>query len=213
MHVEPHVIGLAWLIAAFLVGLFTCFFGYRLFMVLVAAIGLVVGATFGYEVGIFFGSQLAALIIAIILGLLGAWASVMGYYAFIFIFGGFAFAFLAAFLFGLTGGAIPVLLLIIIGIIGGFISIWLQRFIIIFATAAQGALSSVFALAAMFSGGGIPMYRRLFYRLINGEFPGSRGPWFYVAFLAWLVIFGLGLWAQFTRGREMYRRRSPVPVP
>lgn len=210
---DIQAIGLVWLIAAFLFGLFTCFFGYRLFIVLVAAIGLVVGATFGYEVGIFFESQLAAFIIAVVLGLLGAWASVMGYYAFIFIVGGFAFAFLTAFLFGLANGTAPVLLLIIVGVVGGFVSLWLQRILISFATAAQGALASVFALIAIFSGGGILLYRRLFYQLLSGEIPDKGGFWFYLSLILWMVIFGLGLWAQFTRGKEMYRRRRPVPVP
>lgn len=202
-----------WLIAAFLFGLFTCFFGYRLFIVLVAAVGLVVGATFGYSLGMIFGSELAAFIIAVIFGLLGAWASIMGYYAFIFIVGGFGFAFLAAFLMGLAHHDVHLLLLLIIGIIGGFVSLWLQRIIVIIATSAQGALASVFALVAIFSGGGIPMYRGLFYRILSGEVPGRGGLWFYLSLLAWLALFGLGLWAQFTRGKEMYRRHRPAPVP
>jgi hypothetical protein len=209
---DIQFIELVWLITAFLFGLFTCFFGYRLFIVFVAAVGLIVGATAGYELGLLLGSEIAAFIIAVVLGLIGAWASVMGYYAFIFIIGGFAFAFLTAFIVGMTNDTVPMLLVIIVGLVGGFLSLWLQRIIIILATSAQGALASVFALFSIFSGGGISMYRALFYNFLSGEIPGKGGIWFYLSFLVWLMLFALGLWAQFSRGKEMYRRNRPVPA-
>jgi hypothetical protein len=31
--------------------------------------------------------------------------------------------------------------------------------------------------------------------------------WFYVGTLLWLIVFAFGLVAQFTRGKEMYRRQ------
>jgi hypothetical protein len=210
--VDIQVVGLIWLISAFLFGLFTCFFGYRLFIFLVAAIGLLVGATTGYAIGALLGSELAAFIIAVIAGIIGAWASIMGYYAFIFIVGGFGFAFLTAFVFGLTNNNVPALLLIVIGIVGGFLSLWLQRIVIVIATAAQGALASLFALVALFSGGDMFTYRSLFYRLLSGEIPGRGSILFYLLFLVWLGLFGLGLWGQFTRGKEMYRRHRSVAV-
>ena len=94
---DIQMIGVLWLIGAFFLGLLNCFFGYRLFIVTVAIVGLLLGASLGYTLGAFVGSNIAGLIAAAVLGLIGAWASVSAYYAFIFVAGAFGFALFAAF--------------------------------------------------------------------------------------------------------------------
>ncbi len=209
MDVQTY--GFLWLIVTLLFGLLTCFFGYRLFLVLVGILGFALGASLGYFIGDWLGSGIISLVLVLILGLLGAWASITAYYAFIFVVGAFGFALLVAFLVGLyTTGGVSILFPIIAGFVGGFLALWLQRIIIILATAAQGALASVLAVAAMIQGGGMWAYRELYYRLLDGQLARPGDLRFYAGLLIWVLLFGAGLFAQLTRGKEMYRRRRKV---
>lgn len=197
--------GFIWLSLALLLGLLNCFFGYRLFLVTVGFLGLLLGAWGGYYVGQWLSAPIPTFVFIIVLGLLGVWAAISGYYAFMFVAGAFAFALLAAFLGGLYTNDVPRLLLFAVGLLGGFVSLWLQRIIIISATAAQGALSVVLALFAFISGGGMVAYRQLLHRLLDGELAGRGGMWFYLGAFLWLLLFVAGVVAQATRGKEMYR--------
>ncbi|UCD58845.1 MAG: DUF4203 domain-containing protein [Candidatus Hydrogenedentota bacterium] len=201
--------GLLWVIAAFFLGLFNCFFGYRLFIVTVAIVGLALGASFGYLMGLSMGSTVVAFVAAVVLGLIGAWASVAAYYAFIFVAGAVGFALLTAFVSGYFAEHVPVLIPILAGLAGGLLALWLQRIVIIAATAVQGALASVLALVSIVSSGGVGAYRDFLYRLLNGELSRRGGIWFYLGMLLWLILFVCGLATQFSRGKEMYRRRAP----
>ena len=205
---DIQMVGVLWLIGAFSLGLLNCFFGYRLFIVTVAIVGFLLGASLGYALGAFVGSSIAGLIAAAVLGLIGAWASVSAYYAFIFVAGAFGFALFAAFVAGLFGSDVHVAVPIVAGLIGGFLALWLQRVVIILATAAQGALASVLAAASLVSGGGVQAYRALFYRLLDGDISRLGSFWLYLGLFSWLVLFAAGLAAQFTRGKEMYRRQG-----
>jgi hypothetical protein len=200
-----HLYGFFWLSAALFLGLLNCFFGYRLFLVTVGFLGLLFGSWAGYYIGNWLSPPIPTIVFIIVLGLIGVWASISGYYAFIFVLGAFAFALLAGVIGGLYANDVPALLLFVFGLIGGFISLWLQRIIIIFATAAQGALSVIFALFAFISGRGVIAYQQLFRRLLEGELGRRGGLWFYVGAFFWLVLFVAGVVAQFTRGKEMYR--------
>jgi hypothetical protein len=204
---DPQMVGVVWLIGAFLFGLLNCFFGYRLFIVTVAIAGFVIGASLGYAIGIWTGYWVVGLIAAVVGGLIAGWACMMAYYAFIFVVGGIGFALAASFLAGLFMTDVHILIPIAAGLIGGFLSVWLQRLIIINATAAQGALASVLAVAALVSGGGTSAYRDLFDRLFAGELSNGGGAWFYIGLTVWLVLVIAGALTQFKRGGEMYRRQ------
>jgi len=206
---DVQSIELIWLAGAFLLGLLNCFFGYRLFMVTVAIVGFMTGAFLGYLMGGWLGGSTLTVATTLILGLIGAWVSVVAYYAFIFVVGAFGFAFLTAFVWGLYGEGGSVLFPVVAGLIGGFVALRIQRIIIIVGTAAQGSLVSVFAAVAIVSGGGLWTYRNLFHRLLSGELSRPGGIWFYVALFAWVALFAAGSVAQFTRGREMYKRGWP----
>jgi len=211
---DAHSVELIWLVGALLIGLINCYLGYRLFMVTVAIVGFVIGASFGYLIGSWIGGNILIIGITLVLGLLGAWVGFVGYYLFIFMVGAFGFAFVTAFLWGLYSQSGSVLLPIIAGVIGGFLALRLQRIIIIIATAAQGAIASIFAAVAIFSGGGLLTYRTLFHRLLSGDLDHIGGIRFYAGVFAWLILFSSGLAAQFTRGKEMYKqRRSKTPAP
>ncbi len=205
---DTQMIGVLWLIGALALGLLNCFFGYRLFIVTVAIVGLLLGGSLGYSAGAWTGNLLIGLIAATVLGLIGGWASVMAYYAFIFVAGAFAFALASAFVAGLYSANVSVLIPLICGLIGGFLAFWLQRAIIIIATASQGGLAAVLAAAAIITGGGTHAYREMLYRLLEGDLSRAGGIWFYAGSLVWLILVVSGLMTQFKRGKEMYRRRG-----
>lgn len=207
---DPHMVGVVWLIGAFLFGLLNCFFGYRLFIVTVAIIGFMVGASVGYAIGVWTGDWIIGWVAVVALGLIAGWACIKAYYAFIFIIGAIGFALASTFLAGLFMTDVHVLIPIAAGAIGGFLSLWLQRVIISIATAAQGALASVLAATALVAGGGVAAYRTLFNRLFTGELSRAGGAWFYVGLALWLVLAIAGVVTQFKRGREMYRRQPKL---
>ncbi len=204
---DAEMAGVVWLIGAFLFGLLNCFFGYRLFIVTVAIVGFLIGASLGYAIGIWTGNWVIGLVAAGVLGLIAGWACITAYYAFIFVVGGIGFALATAFLAGLFITDVHVLIPIAAGVIGGFLSLWLQRVIITVATAAQGALASILAATALGAGGGVAAYRTLFNRLFTGELSRAGGLWFYVGLALWLVLAIAGVVTQSKRGKEMYRRQ------
>jgi len=198
--------GVLWLLVFLSLGILNCYFGYRLFIVTVGVIGFLLAGALGYLIGNYLGSNAIALVLALGLGLLGAWGSITAYYAFIFVIGGFGFAFLTAFLLGIQKENMSILIPLIAGLIGGLLALWMQRVIIIFATASQGALSSVLAAAALVSGGGIIAYRRLLNGVLGGDLGHTGGLWFYLGAFAWLILFISGLTSQFISKKKMYRQ-------
>jgi hypothetical protein len=203
---DVQMMGILWLVGALLFGLLNCFFGYRLFLVTVAIAGFLIGASIGYMAGTWTGSWIVGLVAAAMLGLVAGWACVMAYYAFIFVVGAIGFALASSFIVGLFYPDVHVLIPIVAGLIGGFLSLWLQRAIIIIATAAQGALASIMAVSALISGGGVREYRALFQRFFEGDLSYTGGFWFYLGVLLWLILAVSGLVFQFRSGKEMYRR-------
>jgi hypothetical protein len=202
---DVQLAGILWLMVLLFLGLLNCYFGYRLFIITVGIVGLILAGALGYLIGDWLGNPMIALILTIVLGLIGAWASVTAYYAFIFVVGAFGFAFLATFLAGLFQENPSFLFPLIGGLIGGVLALWLQRVIIIIATASQGAVSAILAGTAIITGGGMEAYRRLLNSLLDGELSRTGGIWFYLGVLVWLILFASGLGTQFVRGKEMYR--------
>lgn len=203
---DIQLAGVLGLLVLFSLGILNCYFGYRLFLITVGILGFILAASFGYLIGNWLENNLITLILVLVLGLIGAWGSIMAYYAFIFLVGGFGCVFLIASVMGFYWENTPIPILFIGGLIGGLLALWMQRIIIIIATSAQGALSSVLAVTALISGGGTDAYLRSLYRLFDGDLSRKGEIWFYAGVLAWLLLFVSGLTTQFIRGKEMYRR-------
>lgn len=138
-----------------LLGIVECFFGYRLFRIVLAIIGFFVGA--GLAISLVNSDQTAVMVVvALIGGLIGA---------VIFYFLYFIGIFLAGLSLGATVGAIVAAnlnlaanqtstnLLIIIGaIIGGLLGIVFSKYIIMLSTAFTGAAQIVYAVLLLLPG-------------------------------------------------------------
>jgi hypothetical protein len=130
-------------------GLLDCFFGYRIFKVTVTFWGIVVGAIFGKAAGEALGMGLPGEIGGMAVGtLLGGGLAFMLYLAAVF---------LAGFLFGVTLGMLllanynPNVALMggcVVGIVSGIAALYLQKLVLILATALVGAFWTL--VAAMY---------------------------------------------------------------
>lgn len=129
-------------------GLLDCFFGFRLFKIMLAVTGGLAGVIFGQAAGAALGLGPAGEIGGMVVGgLLGAGLAYLLYIAAVFVSG---------FLFGL---ALSILLLshfhqmvallggCVLGIIGGFLAVKLQRVVIILSTSLTGAFRTIVALS------------------------------------------------------------------
>ena len=183
-----------------LIGLVQCFWGYRLFRVVLGIVGFVIGAALGWALGLsFIGEQWGAILGAILGGIIGAGLLSMLYFLGVFVMGGLLGAMLGATLLGVLGlDQIPWLLLVL-GIIGGIIAVIFQRAMIILSTAFSGSWSVVTGIA-YFLGAGYAW----------SDLPaGLRGmSWHTVAvLLGWLALGIIGSVVQFSTAPEKHERR------
>ena len=125
------------------IGFFICFFGFRIYRLIIALIGLIIGAIIGYFLGAEAGAVLG--------GLIGALLMYALYKLGIFLIG--------MILGALTGGILSVLsgsiapepsLLIIFAIIGGVVVLFIEKAIVIIFTAFFGALRITDGLLMLF---------------------------------------------------------------
>ena len=135
-------------LADILIGAFECFFGYRFFKVLLALTGFAIGGAMaggiGYAIS---GQQGAALLYALIGGIVGAILLYALYFVGVFLIGA---------LFGLVIGEIlntfshtssSSAVLLILAVIGGVAALLFQKFVIILSTSFGGAWSVVSGIA------------------------------------------------------------------
>jgi len=183
-----------------LIGLIQCFWGYRLFRVVLGIVGFLIGAALGWVLGLsFIGEQWGAILGAILGGLIGAALLSVLYFLGVFVMGGLLGAMLGATLLGVVGlDQIPVVL-IVLGIIGGILAVIFQKAMIILSTAFSGSWSAVTGIAYFLGGGYV----------WSGLDGGLRAmPWRTgVVLLAWLALGIIGSVIQFGTAPERHERR------
>jgi len=184
-----------------LVGLIQCFWGYRLFRLVLGIVGFLVGAALGWAIGLaFIGEQWGAILGAILGGAIGAGLLSALYFLGVFVMGAILGAILGATLLGVGGlDQIPVLL-IVLGIVGGILAVIFQKAMIILSTAFSGAWSVVTGIAYFLGGG---------YAWVGLADELRRGGWQTIAILlAWIALGIVGSVVQFRTAPE-----KPKPRP
>jgi hypothetical protein len=179
-------------------GLCSCFAGYRIFRFVLAFFGFVFGALF---VSSAMGSDQTLWMIGASLlgGLLGALILFAAYFVGVALIGAGMGAGLAMVLWAAAGrepGIIPVVILAVLGAIG---ALWVQRHVIIVATAFAGAQTAVVGAAELMTRGATTS-RSTFHVYPFDPLPGTR--WDLVAFV---VLAALGLVVQL---RTSSKRKS-----
>lgn len=176
-------------------GLLDCFFGFKLFRIMIAVIGGLVGVVFGQAAGAALGFGATGEIGGMVLGgLLGAGLAYLLYLAAVFVSG---------FMFGLTLGVLllshfhqMVALLggAVLGLIGGFLAVKIQRVLLILSTALLGSFRAIIGLSYFTS-----KMDWAFYLAKPDQVPAllENNGWMFPAILALAVV---GVLAQFELG-------------
>jgi hypothetical protein len=129
-------------------GIIACFFGYRLFRIVLAIFGFILGALAASSV---FGvsDTLPMILAAAVGGLLGAAVLIGAYFVGVALVGAALGAVAANALFS-TGAAEPHFLVVVfLAIVGAAISMYLQRYVIIVGTAFGGAWTIIVGAMAL----------------------------------------------------------------
>jgi hypothetical protein len=196
MHL-PHDLLNAIVLLAILVGTIQCFFGYRIFKVILGLTGFLMGGALAASVGYALSQAVVVAILAgLVGGVIGASLMIVLYYIGIFLMG--------AFFGGLIGTAVfmaiqnhpePVAWLIfavistILAIIAGVLALIFQKLMIIIATAFAGAWGVVTGIAYFTTGVIDPtnIDRML----------GLKGAQLYTILLSWLALGIVGVIVQY----------------
>jgi hypothetical protein len=130
-------------------GALACFFGYRLFRVVLGIYGFILGAAIASSV-MAPGNTGSLLLAAVIGGVIGAVVLNLAYFLGVALIGAGAGALAIHFLWASIGRGDPhVALVIIFAVIGAIVATRLQRYVIILATAFGGAWTAIVGVLAV----------------------------------------------------------------
>lgn len=132
-------------------GLVTCFFGYRIFRVVLSILGFIVGASVGLALAAD-SAQTAQFFIALIGGIIGAVLMNALYFLGIIIAGALLGALLVNLVLAAVGVEPNAVFLIIGALVGGVIAMVLNKLMIILSTAFSGAAGIVYGLGLLIPG-------------------------------------------------------------
>jgi hypothetical protein len=139
-------------------GLLNCFFGYRIFRVLLGIYGFLLGALVGLIVAgnIAAGQTLWLLVGAIVGGVIGAVLMVFLYFVGVFVVGALAGALLSNAIGAMVGVDVPTVVVVIVAIVVGVVALIAQRVVLILATAFSGSWGAVAGGVLLFTGHSLP---------------------------------------------------------
>lgn len=185
--ITPLMIGLS-----IVTGAVQCFFGYRLFKVILGITGfLVFGALASHLSFAFSQQEWIALLAGISGGVFGALLLVMLYFVGVFFMGTLLGGVLGAVLYGLIASQPSFAVLLILALTGGICALVFQKAMIILSTAFSGAWYSVAGIATWLIGSSFPIR-------IDHLFEMS-GYQLYVLVFGWFVLSITGVVFQYTQ--------------
>jgi len=184
------------------VGLAFCFFGYRIFRVLLVLVGFVVGGLLGLAVGGGAEGQAGGIVGFLVGGVVGAALFFALYYVGVFLYGA-GIACLLVLVGSIVGGIPPhPIFLIVGGIVGGILALIFHRIVIILLTSGSGAWSAV--LAGFYLAGRSTAFEDLlrssgtaadpaetYRRVVEVTTPMMLAAWIVLAVLGAIVQFGV----------------------
>jgi len=200
--------GTLYLIALASIGLgaLYCFFGYRIFRVLLGILGFILGAAAVAAVAwdVFGRDQQVIVILAgLVGGVIGAVLMVMLYFVGVFLLGAWLGSLLGVLLTGGGGSTVEIVIIVTLAVIGGIMAVIFQKLMIIVSTALSGSWVIVSGVSQLVGGGSVPV-RSLQYHPDIG-FLRSMGIGGYVMLLFWVLLGTAGMVVQYRITRE---RRS-----
>ena len=183
-------------------GVVYCFFGYRIFKVILAILGFVVGASIAARIasGIFGGERVLTILAGLAGGVIGAALVVAFYFIGIFLLGTWLGSLLGILL--TVGGEsnVAIVIILVLAVIGGIVAIILQRLMIIVSTSLSGSWAIVSGISHFVGGGFGPVRPFQYHPNLRALRPmGARG---YIVLLCWVLLGIAGIVVQYKVTRE-----------
>lgn len=169
-------------------GVVYCFFGYRIFRVLLGILGFILGASAAAAVALdIFGRAPVIVILAgLVGGIIGATLLVVLYFVGIFLLGAWLGSLLGVLLTGGGRSTVQIVIILVLAIIGGVAAVVLQKWMIILSTALSGAWAIVSGVLHLV--GGAPGPVQAFQYQPNLRALRPMGAWGYVMLLCWILL-------------------------
>ena len=185
-------------------GIVSCFFGYRLFRIVLAIFGFILGALASSS--IFGMSDTGPMIVAAVVGgLLGAGILIAAYFVGVALIGAGLGALIVNLLWKPFGGEPHTAAIIVAAAIGAFTAMSFQRYVIIIGTAFGGAWTMLVGAAALMLGKGAKAASAGDMWIV---YPDTAGPDRLWVFVAWIAISLVGVYVQLHAGGGKTSRKK-----
>ena len=186
-------------------GAIACFGGYRLFKLVLAVYGLILGALVGSSMA---GAAETWVVLAAAAagGTVGALALVAGYFVGVAIIGAGLGALLVTLAWKPFGGDPHVAAVVVASAIGAFVAMSLQRYVIVVGTSFGGAWTMLVGAAALMLGKGATAASAAGDMWV--VYPSSAGPDRVWVFVAWIAISLVGMYVQLHTGAGRSSRKK-----
>ena len=189
-----------------LVGALQCFFGYRIFKLILGLTGFLLGGALAGAVGYAISQEEAvALLAGLVGGFIGAALMVVLYFIGIFLIGALLGGVLGAVLFVVAESNPEPAVLLILAVIAGVIALIFQKFMIIVSTGFGGAWSVVTGIAYFTTGSIDPTNLERMFR--------SGGSHLYTILLCWLALGIVGVIVQYRSVPTKEKEAQPPAAP
>jgi hypothetical protein len=177
-------------------GLVDCFFGYRIFRLVLSIIGFIIGAAIGLALTAE-SAQLTQILVAVVGGLIGAVLMNALYFLGVVIAGALLGALAANLLLAALGVEPNAIFLVIGAIIGGVVALVLNKLTIILSTAFSGAAGIIYGLSLLIpSLGGFDPLGAL------SRITAERGEPSLILLVAWIILGVAGVGVQYRASEE-----------
>ena len=183
-------------------GVVYCFFGYRIFRIVLGILGFISGASVAAKIALdVFGREPAIAILAgMVVGIIGAILVGVFYFIGIFLLGAWLGSLLGVLLTGGGGSTVETVIILVLAVIGGIVAVMLQKLMIILSTSLSGAWGIVSGIFYFLGGSRGPIRLFQFHPNLRALRPmGARG---YIMLLCWVVIGIAGIVVQYSITRE-----------
>ena len=185
--------GIPVVVTALAIGALVCFFGYRLFKVVLGLTGFAAGAVAGagFATLLTSGTQTIVLVFAVIGGVIGAVILVWAYYVGMFVVGAAGGALIGGLVAAGFAAWLQALIIVALAVVGGVLALKLQRIVLGVSTGIVGAAAIVAAgLNAVL---GADAAGALAERIASGGAFGEAG---WIGLGCWIVVSAAGVSVQ-----------------
>jgi hypothetical protein len=183
-------------------GVVYCFFGYRIFKVILGILGFILGASIAARIvlDMFGGERVLTILAGLLGGVIGAVLMIVLYFVGVFLLGAWLGSLLGVLLTGGGGGTVETVIILALAVIGGIVAVMLQKLMIIISTALSGSWGIVSGIFHFLGGDLGPIWPFQYHPNPRAlRLMGMRG---YIMLLCWVLLGIAGIVIQYKITRE-----------